>query len=49
VAKSFRLGACCSRAMRHVNNPVGGMGMNDTIHDAFNLSDKLAEVWGRRR
>ena len=29
----------------HVNNPLGGMGMNGGIHDAFNLADKLAEVW----
>jgi 3-(3-hydroxy-phenyl)propionate hydroxylase len=29
----------------HVNNPLGGMGMNGGIHDAFNLADKLAQVW----
>ncbi|HWK68966.1 MAG TPA: FAD-dependent monooxygenase [Rhizobiaceae bacterium] len=29
----------------HVNNPLGGMGMNGGIHDAINLTDKLAEVW----
>jgi 3-(3-hydroxy-phenyl)propionate hydroxylase len=28
----------------HVNSPSGGMGMNGGIHDAFNLSDKLARV-----
>jgi 3-(3-hydroxy-phenyl)propionate hydroxylase len=28
----------------HVNSPTGGMGMNCGIHDAFNLSDKLAAV-----
>lgn len=28
----------------HVNNPLGGMGMNGGIHDAFNLADKLVEV-----
>jgi 3-(3-hydroxy-phenyl)propionate hydroxylase len=28
----------------HVNNPVGGMGMNGGIHDAMNLADKLARV-----
>jgi len=26
----------------HVNNPIGGMGMNGGIHDAVNLADKLA-------
>ncbi len=29
----------------HVNNPLGGMGMNGGIHDALNLSEKLAAVW----
>ncbi len=29
----------------HVNNPLGGMGMNGGIHDALNLAAKLAEVW----
>jgi 3-(3-hydroxy-phenyl)propionate hydroxylase len=29
----------------HVNNPIGGMGMNGGLHDAMNLADKLAAVW----
>jgi len=29
----------------HVNNPIGGMGMNGGIHDAMNLAEKLADVW----
>jgi 3-(3-hydroxy-phenyl)propionate hydroxylase len=29
----------------HVNNPIGGMGMNGGIHDAMNLAQKLADVW----
>ncbi|MBZ6377154.1 FAD-binding protein [Pacificimonas flava] len=29
----------------HVNNPVGGMGMNGGIHDAMNLAAKLAKIW----
>ena len=29
----------------HVNNPIGGMGMNGGIHDAINLAEKLADVW----
>lgn len=29
----------------HLNNPLGGMGMNGGIHDAMNLADKLAQVW----
>jgi 3-(3-hydroxy-phenyl)propionate hydroxylase len=28
----------------HVNNPLGGMGMNFGIHDAVSLADKLACV-----
>ena len=28
----------------HVNNPLGGMGLNGGIHDAFNLAGKLIEV-----
>jgi len=29
----------------HVNNPIGGMGMNGGIHDAINLAEKLSDVW----
>src|SRR6185295_1329964 len=29
------------------NNPLGGMGMNGGIHDAFNLAEKLAAVIGQ--
>jgi 3-(3-hydroxy-phenyl)propionate hydroxylase len=29
----------------HVNNPIGGMGMNGGIHDAVNLAEKLSAVW----
>ena len=29
----------------HLNNPLGGMGMNGGIHDAFNLAEKLTAVW----
>jgi 3-(3-hydroxy-phenyl)propionate hydroxylase len=28
----------------HVNNPLGGMGLNGGIHDAFNLAGRLIEV-----
>jgi 3-(3-hydroxy-phenyl)propionate hydroxylase len=28
----------------HVNNPLGGMGMNGGIHDAVNLAEKLTAV-----
>ncbi len=29
----------------HINNPLGGMGMNGGIHDAVNLAEKLAALW----
>ena len=29
----------------HLNNPLGGMGMNGGIHDAVNLTEKLAQIW----
>jgi 3-(3-hydroxy-phenyl)propionate hydroxylase len=29
----------------HLNNPLGGMGMNGGIHDACNLANKLARIW----
>ncbi|MDA0240392.1 MAG: FAD-dependent monooxygenase [Proteobacteria bacterium] len=29
----------------HINNPLGGMGMNFGFHDAFSLTEKLTKVW----
>ncbi|RVT84430.1 FAD-dependent monooxygenase [Rhodobacteraceae bacterium CCMM004] len=29
----------------HLNNPLGGMGMNGGIHDAVNLTEKLGRIW----
>ncbi len=29
----------------HINNPLGGMGMNGGLHDAFNLADKLIRIY----
>lgn len=45
VAQSFREG----RVMlvgdaAHLNNPLGGFGMNSGVHDAFNLFEKLEPV-----
>jgi len=28
----------------HINNPLGGMGMNGGLHDAFNLGEKLTQI-----
>jgi 2-polyprenyl-6-methoxyphenol hydroxylase-like FAD-dependent oxidoreductase len=49
VAQSYRKGRCfLAGDAAHLNNPLGGMGMNGGIHDAFNLADKLAAVIGKR-
>jgi 3-(3-hydroxy-phenyl)propionate hydroxylase len=29
----------------HINNPLGGFGLNGGVHDAFNLAEKLASIW----
>lgn len=29
----------------HLNNPLGGMGLNGGIHDAVNLADKLGKIY----
>ncbi len=43
VAATFRRGrVLLAGDSAHVNNPIGGMGMNGGIHDAINLADKLA-------
>jgi 3-(3-hydroxy-phenyl)propionate hydroxylase len=45
VAASFRKGrVLLAGDSAHVNNPIGGMGMNGGIHDGLNLADKLARV-----
>jgi 3-(3-hydroxy-phenyl)propionate hydroxylase len=42
VAKKFRAGrAILAGDSAHVNSPIGAMGMNSGVHDAFNLADKL--------
>src|SRR5262249_12296743 len=46
VAKTFQLGrAFLAGDAAHINNPLGGMGMNGGIHDAINLTARLIEVW----
>jgi 3-(3-hydroxy-phenyl)propionate hydroxylase len=46
VASTFRRGrVLLAGDSAHVNNPIGGMGMNGGIHDAVNLAEKLARVW----
>jgi 3-(3-hydroxy-phenyl)propionate hydroxylase len=46
VAKAFRAGrAFLVGDAAHINNPLGGMGMNGGIHDAINLTGRMIEVW----
>ena len=46
VAKTFRAGRTFLVGdAAHINNPLGGMGMNGGIHDAVNLAARLAMVW----
>lgn len=45
VAKTFRRGRILLAGdAAHVNNPIGGLGMNGGIHDAVRLADALATV-----
>src|SRR5262249_42530413 len=50
VAKTFRHGrAFLVGDAAHINNPLGGMGMNGGIHDAINLTSRLIDVWAGRK
>jgi 3-(3-hydroxy-phenyl)propionate hydroxylase len=45
VAGKFRVGrAILAGDSAHVNSPIGAMGMNSGIHDAFNIADKLIAI-----
>ena len=45
VAKKFRDGrAILAGDSAHVNSPIGAMGMNSGVHDAFNLAEKLVRI-----
>jgi 3-(3-hydroxy-phenyl)propionate hydroxylase len=46
VAKTFQHGrAFLAGDAAHINNPLGGMGMNGGIHDAINLTSRMVDVW----
>jgi 3-(3-hydroxy-phenyl)propionate hydroxylase len=46
VAETFNKGrVLLAGDCAHVNNPIGGMGMNGGIHDAVNLAAKLSDIW----
>lgn len=45
VASAYRRGrVMIAGDAAHINNPLGGMGMNFGFHDAFNLTQKLTHV-----
>jgi 3-(3-hydroxy-phenyl)propionate hydroxylase len=45
VAARFRYGrVLLAGDAAHVNNPIGGMGLNGGMQDAVNLVDKLARI-----
>jgi len=47
VAARYRGGRCfLAGDAAHINNPLGGMGMNGGIHDAVELAETLVEVLG---
>ena len=46
VAETYRKGRIfLAGDSAHINNPLGGMGMNGGIHDAVNLCGKIVRVW----
>jgi 3-(3-hydroxy-phenyl)propionate hydroxylase len=45
VANSYRQGRVLLRGdAAHLNNPLGGFGMNSGVHDAWSLSEKLQAI-----
>ncbi|WP_342131209.1 FAD-dependent oxidoreductase [Hydrogenophaga sp. OTU3427] len=45
IAQRFRHGrVLLAGDAAHINNPLGGMGMNGGVQDAFNLCEKLIQV-----
>src|SRR6185312_676262 len=45
VAEAYRKGRCfLAGDAAHLNNPLGGMGMNGGIHDGFNIAQKLVAI-----
>lgn len=46
IAPDYRAGrVLLAGDAAHLNNPLGGMGLNSGIHDAFTLADMLIAVW----
>jgi len=46
IAGRFRIGrVLLAGDAAHINNPLGGMGLNFGIHDALNAVEKIGKVW----
>jgi 3-(3-hydroxy-phenyl)propionate hydroxylase len=46
VATTYRRGrVLLAGDAAHVNNPLGGMGLNFGLHDAHSLAQRLARIW----
>jgi 3-(3-hydroxy-phenyl)propionate hydroxylase len=46
VAAAYRKGRVfLAGDAAHINNPLGGMGLNGGLHDALSLTERLARVW----
>lgn len=49
VAAAYRKGRVfLAGDAAHINNPLGGMGLNGGLHDALSLSERIASVWHGR-
>lgn len=49
VAQKFRSGRCILVGdSAHVNSPIGAMGLNSGVHDAFNLAGKLKQIFDKQ-
>jgi 3-(3-hydroxy-phenyl)propionate hydroxylase len=45
VAQKFRVGrVVLAGDAAHISSPIGGMGLNSGVHDAFNLAEKLVRI-----
>ena len=46
VASTYRRGRVfLAGDAAHINNPLGGMGLNGGLHDALSLTERIAKVW----
>jgi 3-(3-hydroxy-phenyl)propionate hydroxylase len=49
VASTYRQGRVfLAGDAAHINNPLGGMGLNGGLHDALSLAERIARIWHGR-